>query len=984
MKLPLSLLGFSFALACHAAPPAFPDAKAMLDPSRWKTNSSGTMSTRFDEADQAVVFAVSFPPKVDRWIYPKFALQKGETLNGAESVSFDLKIMPQEDYQGLACANVMLSPNKPGMFGFDAPAPGDWHSITVQLPNAEGTTKEDVALFQVGMNPKHDKHSFAVRNLRFGGTPLPKRIVPAIQTTAPGTVWIETESPTFTMTTPLPGLAYALTDWHGTTMRQGQWPDGGGSPLSFPPLQPGYYTLTTTHDGKDPLPTFTFAVVVDPKTRPQSSHSFFGVDSAQSWLASPGGFECPYYDGDSYRLVSELIYRAGIPNVRDRLSWGGVNGTPDALDYGKYLLNANLLQERGILVSGMFHDAPAWADRGSKLPRDLRALFVFCQKTTAAFGDRMGDWEFWNEQDIGFAPDPVWDYAACMKAAYLGFKAGRPETVVAPGAVCHPDRSAYDEGMYANDMAKYCEIMNFHTYSALAQYPKIFAEMREFMAAHGIGERQLWLTECGTNAEGHSDADGARKGMKRHSPEQEIIVAEFLAKSQVLLMMEGVARNYFFVFPPYNERDGFKDWGLMRRDGSVKPGYSAFATITGQLVQAKLLGEITVREGVRAFVFEQPDGSQTLAFWSISDLDTSNGHVVLTKGDIPLDLEVPVPAGSYPLTDMLGMRQTVQGANGKVALRATRFPAYLAGLKGLQPDRKPFPTGRIEQRQPSPDEDLSIIVRLDLNPEDFEISGQKSTASVRKESGRIRVQVWNLGETPKSGALHIAGGTFAGLPETIALPAMGKAEFDVVYTPQPVATEDAANAWQTNLTITGTFNGKTISQCQIPVFMFGAFIASCREVPLNTAKPEDWRRNDSASSMTATFDEAENAVRFDLVWEDDKVDRWFYPEHVLKLPEESFAGAGMLAFEVKSRQDKVENDFSHHLLMLSVEDVREHGTTKSISYAPPLNDWETRYVPLDSQTIPLEAVRMFRLGANPRGKKLTFWVRNLRLLKPQE
>jgi len=211
----------------------------------------------------------------------------------------------------------------------------------------------------------------------------------------------------------------------------------------------------------------------------------------------------------------------------------------------------------------------------------------------------------------------------------------------------------------------------------------------------------------------------------------------------------------------------------------------------------------------------------------------------------------------------------------------------------------------------------------------------------------------------------------------------GKAEFDVVYTPQQVAAKGAADAWNTNLSITGTFNGRSISQFQMPVFMFGAFIASCREVPLNTSKPEDWRRNDSATITTITFDEAENAVRFDLVWEDD-VDRWFYPEHVLRIPEESFAGAGMLAFEVKSRQDKVENDFSHHLLMLSVEDVREHGTTKTISYAPPLNDWETRYIPLGNQGIPLEAVRMFRLGANPRGKTLTFWVRNLRLLRPRE
>lgn len=989
MKLSLSVLAVSVtvAVACHAATPVFPDSSSLLDPARWKTNSSGTMSIRFDEPEQAVVFSVDFPPEVDRWIYPEFILQKNETLNGAESISFDLKIMPQEDYQGLACANVMLAPNTPGMFGFDAPEPGAWHSLTVKLPNAKDTTKEDVALFRLGMNPKHDRHSFAVRNIIFGGTPQPKRIVPGIRTNAPGTVWLEHESPTFTMTVPLPGLAYVLTDWHGVTLSQGPWPGNGDSPLSFPPVQSGYYTLTTTHDGKNQLPPFTFAVVVDPKARPQSSHSFFGVDSAQSWLARPGNFACPYFDGDSYLLVSELIYRAGIPNVRERLSWGGVNSTPDSLDYGKYLLNAELLHERGILVSGMFHDAPAWADKGQKLPRDLRALFQFCRNSAETFGERMGDWEFWNEQDISFAPDPVWDYAACMKAAFLGLKAGRPEVIVAPGAVCHAGRNAYDEGMYANDLANYCEIMNFHTYAPLSQYPKIFAEMREFMADHGIGNRQLWITECGTNSEGHSDADGARKGFKRHSPEQEMVLAEFLPKSQILLMMEGVARNYYFVFPPYNERDGYKDWGLMRRDGSVKPGYSAFATITAQLVQARLQGEITLHEPARAFVFEQPDGSQTLVFWSISDLDTvGNGQVVHIKDDVPLDLQLAVPDGSYTLTDMLGMCQTVQAADGRIALRATRYPAYLAGLKGLQPDRKPFPTGQIEPSQPASEEDLSIIVRLDLDPDDFEIAGQKSTTSLRKESGHARLQVWNLDHTSKSGQLHIDGGTFEGLPETIAIPVMDKVEFDVVYTPGAIAADGDSDAsgYNTKLTITGTFNGKSISRFQMPVFMFGTFIANCRAVPLDTAKPENWRRNDSATTTTITFDEAENAVRFDLVWEKDDVDRWFYPEHTLKLPEESFAGAGMLAFEVKSQQDKVENDFKHHLLMLAVEDVHEHGKTTSISYPPPLNDWETRYVPLDNQQVPLDAVRMFRLGANPRGKKLTFWLRNLRLLKPGE
>ena len=122
--------------------------------------------------------------------------------------------------------------------------------------------------------------------------------------------------------------------------------------------------------------------------------------------------------------MSDLIWRMGMPHVRERLSWTGVNPQPDKLDFDNYMYNGDLLRERGILISGLVHDCPPWAAKLQKLPSDLNAVFTFCSKTAAAFGNRMGDWEFWNEQDISFAPEPVWDYAPALKAAYLGLKAG--------------------------------------------------------------------------------------------------------------------------------------------------------------------------------------------------------------------------------------------------------------------------------------------------------------------------------------------------------------------------------------------------------------------------------------------------------------------------------------------------------------------------------------------------------------------------------
>lgn len=53
-------------------------------------------------------------------------------------------------------------------------------------------------------------------------------------------------------------------------------------------------------------------------------------------------------------------------------------------------------------------------------------------------------------------------------------------------------------------------------------------------------------------------------------------------------------------------------------------------------------------------------------------------------------------------------------------------------------------------------------------------------------------------------------------------------------------------------------------------------------------------------------------------------------------------------------------------------------------YPRPLTEWETRCLPLHSVKIPLDSIRMIRIGMNPKGKKLTFWIRNLRLYRNQE
>ena len=114
------------------------------------------------------------------------------------------------------------------------------------------------------------------------------------------------------------------------------------------------------------------------------------------------------------------------------------------------------------------------------------------------------------------------------------------------------------------------------------------------MAKNHIADRPVWFTESGCRLEGSGRLDSYMKGLKMHDPDQELLIAEFIPKMMISMQMLGVSRDFFFVLLPYNENDGKKDWGLMRRDFTVKAGFPAFATLVDQL------GERRTGRGSRA------------------------------------------------------------------------------------------------------------------------------------------------------------------------------------------------------------------------------------------------------------------------------------------------------------------------------------------------------------------------------------------------
>ena len=794
-----------------------------------------------------------------------------------------------------------------------------------------------------------------------------RRLAPSISTSAPATVFFEGASHKFRAPKVLPNLRYSLLDWRGNTLLEGRWPNDGASPLILPPQKPGYYIIRTNSNADLKLRDYSFTVLVRPKK--PADESFFGVDAALSWVAAPGHFHCPWYDGDTYRLVADLAHWAGFPHIRERMFWSETQPKADAPPaFGKYLENATLCRERNLSVSGMFHDAAPWADRIQRLPRNLAALYDYCKCCAETFGDRMGNWEFWNEQDLSlFSPEAAWDYAAALKAAYIGFKAGRKDVPVTFGAICIGPTSPYVYTMFDNDAAKFSDFANFHTYFPIAGYPALFGKIHKVLSDVGRPEWEVWLTECGTNLEGNSRAVSIVEGYKAHSPEQELLIAEFYPKSQIALMMNGLARNYYYMFGAETVANGAKDWGIIRPDGSVKPSYATFSTMTSRLGSARIAGEISVCDGAKAYLFNQPDGSQTIVYWAVSNVDSSHGSGIRIDSDYAMSISLKLPDGRYSAADMVGTPSVIDVQGGEAKLQATRFPSYIDGVHGLEANIKPYPKGRITPYRPKDDEDLTVIIRADANKDDFNVINRKSTAELLKQSGRIKIQIWNLDTAAKSGRLDVKDGSLDGAPATITLPPMGKAEFDAVFSP----SFDGRN-FETRLSMTGVFNGRHSSRFTMPVNLTGHLLAKFKYAPLDTLlQPQNWHRNDTADSYSASFDEAEKALRFDVVWDGAAKELRLSPE--FPLPESLQKNAFAIEFDIKSSQDRVENDFD------SCSVFFDGDTTKRIDFAQPLTTWEPRRILLREADC---ASKRLSIEAKPVGHRLSLWIRNPRILVP--
>jgi len=826
-----------------------------------------------------------------------------------------------------------------------------WTHLTLaDLAAGEHVLRIKVNEPRVGPDPSRVYMIDAISLLR---DPIQRlNICPSPVTGQPGNVFAEPQAVTFERQTPTPNLRmdWRVVDWQDREIATGTW-SGDQQKLTLGELPRGYYRLKLKRsDTADWQRIVPFARVVSPDSRKPNPESPYALDSVQSWIEYNS-----LTPTNVSTVLADLTQLLGVSMVRDRFTWGGNNPKPGEFHWGTYQDTAKLLHDRGVKVCTVFHDAPEWATKGD--PKmfidDLVALYRFTRRAAGDLKGLIDAWECGNEEDAGQLA--AWDFAAAQKAAYLGLKAGNPNANVLIGSTClHPVPRFMDVVM-ENGAGDYFDTHNFHVYQPpVEQYDLIAGEERKLLVRHGIGHKPMWVTENGQAHEGSGLAEPIIPGsdMREHNDQQERDQAEFIVKSQVSMHAAGVARDFFFVFKPYNEQRGGKVWGLLRWDYTAKPAYVALANLTYQLGNARYLGKKSWSSRVRGFVFQQPDGTRTLVCWSADGKDT----------EISLNETKPVEQ-----VDLVGRTTPVHPRNNRITITAGKFPVYINGLSRLTPDASFVPPARASTA--NSDKDLTIVARIKLGQG---FSTFKNTARIIDgEHGQAVLEVFNLSDRQKQGTIESLDRhcVVDGLPRQVTVPAMSRVQL-------PITVRLAKNTYRlVKLRIAGQFEGQPISPVCVQIMpphpeRDPSLVARL----ISTADAGRWEVN-SSGTMTIAKDEKENAVRFHVTFPPFG-DRWVYPEFRLSSPKENLAGAVAVGFELKAE--------SWHggqgLLMAVMENVRERGLSHYFEYVP-TQEWQEVLILFESEapvSFDPAGIKRLRIGANPAFNDYTYWVRNVK------
>jgi polysaccharide biosynthesis protein PslG len=164
---------------------------------------------------------------------------------------------------------------------------------------------------------------------------------------------------------------------------------------------------------------------------PQDGYGF-SVGGPMTWMS----------DVDADREL-DAAAKTGATWMRVLIDWSRVEPMPGAFNWGYVDHWIDGALSRGIKVLGLITYTPEWARAPgtyfSAPPVDPALYAGFAAKVVQRYGDRVSDWELWNEPNLplffGFVDNRPQRYTDLLKAAYPAIKALQPNSTVIAGGL---------------------------------------------------------------------------------------------------------------------------------------------------------------------------------------------------------------------------------------------------------------------------------------------------------------------------------------------------------------------------------------------------------------------------------------------------------------------------------------------------------------------------------------------------------------------
>lgn len=401
----------------------------------------------------------------------------------------------------------------------------------------------------------------------------------------------------------------------------------------------------------------------------------------------------------------------------------------------------------------------------------------------------------------------------------------------------------------------------------------------------------------------------------------------------------------------------------VRRDKSVKPGYAAFSTLLDELGNAKCLGEVELGKDMRGFLYRQPDGSRTLAFWSTSELDTVKEFYKTIPPFKDLnEKNFEISGDSATVIDSFGTPHKYKGKNGKITIPSVRLTSYLRNAPEMKIRDTAAEHGIAAPRKRKMDR--SIVLRI-LPSREYKLSTSRCSMYINEQAKdkSFVLQVANFSGKTKNVEVMVQGCQLPGFPAKIIVPPYSKKIAEIR------TSADKLASGKYDLVFKGTSDGVPISQLEFPFRMTGGKMLD--SVPVaGTDDPKKWRAN-SSGKMNITFDEPEQSLRFDAEFSKDVKDKWAYP--FFDLPNGLKCAA--ISFDIKIDLDG--ENARWYFLMLNTP--KKH---RYIRFEPKNHQWVNIVFEFSGSGIDPKEMTSFQIGLGVKSQSHAAWyVRNIRIIE---